>query len=125
MINRLLFLTLAAVLNFATVKSQDLSSHKSTNNLIVLDYPETMEDLVMQFKGKVIYIDLMASWCKPCIEEFKYAKQLADYFQENDIVKIYITIDDMDAIQKAYNLIEENSLSGYFTSYLRVEVNAH
>lgn len=113
------------MLNFATVKSQDLSSHKSTNNLIVLDYPETMEDLVMQFKGKVIYIDLMASWCKPCIEEFKYAKQLADYFQENDIVKIYITIDDMDAIQKAYNLIEENSLSGYFTSYLRVEVNAH
>lgn len=104
------------VLNFKVSRSQ-ITSGTSTSNLIKLDYSETLQELTTRFKGKIIYLDIMASWCKPCIEEFKYTKQLDDYFQENDIVKIYITIDEKDAIQKAYHLIEENALSGYFASY--------
>jgi len=105
------------VLNFTFLKAQDNTSNISSNKLIRLNYPETLQDLIKQFKGKVIYIDVMASWCKPCIEEFKYTRELDRFFVEKDIVYIYITIDDKSTIEKAYDLIKENSLNGYFVSY--------
>jgi len=36
------------------------------------------------FKGKVIYIDLWASWCAPCREEIPNFKKLKDKFKDND-----------------------------------------
>lgn len=38
------------------------------------------------FKGKVIYIDLWASWCIPCREEMPNFKKLRDKFQYSDEV---------------------------------------
>jgi thiol-disulfide isomerase/thioredoxin len=38
------------------------------------------------FKGKVIYIDLWASWCPPCRAEMPNFKKLKEKFQDNDKV---------------------------------------
>lgn len=38
------------------------------------------------FKGKVIYIDLWASWCAPCRAEMPNFKKLKDEFKDNDKV---------------------------------------
>ena len=35
-----------------------------------------------QFKGKLIYIDLWASWCSPCISEFKHLKKLKQQYSD-------------------------------------------
>lgn len=55
------------------------------DSLIVLDYPNSLENLLGKFKGKVVYVDVLASWCKPCIEQFAHTKKMDDFFKKNNV----------------------------------------
>lgn len=57
--------------------------------------PEGEEVALSDFAGKVVYVDLWATWCRPCRAEFPYAKKLKEKFKdESDLVFLYISIDD-------------------------------
>ena len=45
------------------------------------------------FQGKYIYIDVWATWCKPCKEEYPYLTQLALDYSDNDLAVLSISID--------------------------------
>lgn len=45
------------------------------------------------FKGKVIYIDFWASWCKPCCKEIPFLKDIEKKYHGQDITFISISID--------------------------------
>jgi thiol-disulfide isomerase/thioredoxin len=55
----------------------------------------SMKDL----RGKVVYIDFWATWCKPCIESFGYYPALYEKFADrDDLVFLFVSIDkNMDA----------------------------
>ncbi len=47
-----------------------------------------------QFKNKVIYIDVWASWCGPCVAEIPFAQKLQTTFNGNDsVVFLNISVD--------------------------------
>lgn len=54
-----------------------------------------------QFKGKVIYLDLWATWCQPCFKEMPYYDALQEKYAENkEIVFISLSIDENQASWK-------------------------
>ncbi|MFN8254714.1 MAG: TlpA disulfide reductase family protein [Bacteroidales bacterium] len=52
------------------------------------------EFLFSNYKGKIIYIDVWASWCGPCIAEIPYLKKLEEKFRNSKIVFVSISIDE-------------------------------
>ncbi|TCC98464.1 TlpA family protein disulfide reductase [Pedobacter hiemivivus] len=63
-----------------------------------------------EFKGKVIYLDFWASWCGPCRLEMKYAPQLHEKLKDNNVVFLFVSIDDDEAKWK--KAIAEDKIEG-------------
>lgn len=62
-------------------------------------------------KGKVIYVDVWATWCGPCKGEIPYLKALEEELHDLDIAFVSISVDgDKEAWQ---NMVEEKQLKGY------------
>ncbi|MGB1241449.1 MAG: TlpA family protein disulfide reductase [Chitinophagales bacterium] len=90
--------------------------------------PLTFEQLLSQYKGKVVYLDFWASWCKPCMEQMTHAPQLKEYFKEQDVAFVYLSSDDSDGQWKKniarlqvggdHYLMDENLKDSAYTKLL-------
>ena len=73
----------------------------------------SLEDAVKPFKGKVVYIDVWATWCGPCLKEFQYLPALKEKAHNMDVVYLYISIDRPEERKKWQKTIAYHQLKGY------------
>jgi thiol-disulfide isomerase/thioredoxin len=71
------------------------------------------EDLVGRFKGKNILIDIWATWCGPCVEDFNYKSKLRPFIESAEISILYISIDKPVWEKKWKENMRFNQLDGY------------
>lgn len=63
------------------------------------------------FHGKVVFIELWASWCGPCIEEIPAIKKLYQKYKDRDnIVFVSVGINDKKGAKARYKIIEEQQM---------------
>lgn len=66
-----------------------------------------------ELKGKVVYLDIWASWCGPCRQQFPAAKALKEQLskkEKKDIEFLYISIDNTETVWKL--AVEELGIEG-------------
>ncbi len=83
------------------------------SDIIFIQGQETLIEQLNQFKGKVIYVDFWATFCSPCIKQFKFKNELDDFFAENDIISLCICIDQEKNKKRWKELIDKNTAHGY------------
>ena len=73
-----------------------------------------------QLKGKVIYIDVWATWCSPCIEGIPKMYALQEEYKDNSLIKfLFISVDkDLENWQKYISKLPADGLhiNSYNTS---------
>ena len=73
---------------------------------------KTFQDIIAPYKGKVIFMDIWATWCGPCRDSFAFVKPLQEYAQEKDIVLLYLSIDNPEAEEKWKKMAAHYDLKG-------------
>jgi len=90
---------------------------KKTNDAIKFiqngDNINTFEELIARLKGKKIYVDVWATWCTPCRGEFKYKSTLEKVLDANDVIPLYISLDEKEQEEKWKAIVYTQNLNGY------------
>ena len=66
-----------------------------------LSVSQTVDDILQQNKGKVIYIDVWATWCGPCLAEMPNSKIIEHELKDKDVAFIYICLESNEKQWKA------------------------
>ncbi|MDR1272974.1 MAG: AhpC/TSA family protein [Odoribacteraceae bacterium] len=86
------------------------------------EHVNTLEEAIKPLQGKKIYIDVWATWCGPCKEEFQHQQALKKILDEQNIQQLYISIDTDDHDQQWKDNIKFYGLSG---THIRANENLH
>lgn len=98
---------------------------KSVNNKLEMVTIENkkhyLEDIINENKGKILYVNFWASWCKPCIDVLKDYKSLMADYKNRDVVFVNISVEkNYETWKKSMNkynfLTNSFFMKNYYTS---------
>lgn len=71
---------------------------------------ELIDTIFKEHKGKIIYLDIWATWCSPCRKEMPFSKELKHELNNDSIAFVYLCVDSKEDIWKA--MISEIGIEG-------------
>lgn len=92
----------------------------TTNNDVVHmsdmdDNYYSLDEVIAANKGKVIYLDIWASWCGPCKAQMPASHKLQEKYKNQDVTFLYVSIDvnnkAWEASAKQFDLLENSYLA--------------
>lgn len=83
---------------------------------------KTIKDVTDRYKGKVIFMDIWATWCGPCRASFAHVGPLQEYAAANDVVLLYLSIDRPENDEKWRKMAAHYNLKG---EHVRDQVAFH
>ncbi|SMO38734.1 TlpA family protein disulfide reductase [Solitalea koreensis] len=100
------------------IRAEEIASRLATNKpgdkAINFTYPDAAGKQVSltDFKGKIVLVDVWATWCAPCKKELPALKLLEEEFQGKDVVFLSVSIDVEKDKEKWKQFITEQQLGG-------------
>ena len=102
----------------AVLEKEWKASHFNGLSKIILDKPFPDFQIVDMnkkpltagdLKGKVVLIDLWATWCKPCIEFFPYLHVIYDkYKDDKDVMFVILNTASANTFEDAFTWVDQN-----------------
>jgi len=87
-------------------------NNKTTEVFSGYDSVNSIYDVVNKIKGKVIYVDIWGTWCGPCKEELAHVPKLKEKFNGQDLIFVYIDMDEDDKDAEWQDFIRVNNMTG-------------
>lgn len=96
------------------LEAQQGKPGKATEGQQAIDftYPDLDGNMISlsDFIGKVVLVDVWATWCAPCVGYFPYLKELKEHFRDTDLVVMAVNIDIPKDEQKWRDMVEEKEI---------------
>lgn len=103
---------------FSVALASNMPQNKDTGNIEFLnaEYNSLSKLASINFKDQYVFVDIWATWCSPCVQEFIYKSQLDSLLANKKISLLYISIDKESEKVKWGNFVSYKKLYG--THYL-------
>lgn len=77
-------------------------------------FPDVNGKLVSlkDFKGKVVLVDVWATWCGPCVKEIPSLKKIEQDFHGKDVIFLSVSVDDEKDKEKWKKYVADEQLGG-------------
>tara|TARA_B100000768_G_scaffold132212_1_gene122839 strand:+ start:954 stop:2348 length:1395 start_codon:yes stop_codon:yes gene_type:complete len=78
------------------------------------NYPDSSGNNISleSLKGKLVYVDVWATWCGPCKLQIPFLKQLEEQYRDKDIAFVSLSIDQLKNISNWKDMIVDKELEG-------------
>ena len=98
----------------AVAKNKFFNETVMSSNVHILDSEEiqSLNDLLSRYRGKVVYVDIWATWCWSCRKAFEHIAPLLQYAKERDIILLFISVDDLSKRSKWIKMANFYNLQG-------------
>lgn len=77
--------------NQQVVELDKFKSPAVVNEIASVPGDKVMETILSKHKNKVVFVDLWATWCTPCLEAMKQFRSTKNEFRDKDIAFVYLT----------------------------------
>jgi thiol-disulfide isomerase/thioredoxin len=123
----------ASITQGAALHSGLLDATSEVNSHEAFDFDFVIKDLngnkveFSQYKGKVVFLNLWATWCAPCRSEMPSIQKLFDEVDHDKIAFVMLSIDKDGQLERVKNFVKKQSYSfpifmpsGYLIDQLQV-----
>jgi thiol-disulfide isomerase/thioredoxin len=102
MTKKLLYLFLLITCCTGGNKEQSISTAETDNDIFKAKLKELNGQGIdlEQYKGKTIFINFWATWCKPCIQEMPSIENAQDKLKNQNIIFLLASNEDTEQIEK-------------------------
>jgi thiol-disulfide isomerase/thioredoxin len=70
----------------------EIQQEEQEYNVSTID-EKGLTELINNRMGKALFINVWATWCAPCVEEFPDLVQIADHYKESDVEIVSLNVD--------------------------------
>lgn len=102
------------------LKEEAKATYEKVQNLLagnpspkfVYDDPEGHSVALDDLQGNLVYIDVWATWCVPCLNEIPSMKELQEDYKDQNVKFVAISVDVLRDYDKWKGMIQEKDLKG-------------
>lgn len=95
---RLFIIIFSIALVFSNCKNSGSSASTDLEDLIFYKL-DGSEIALGELKGKTVFLNFWATWCRPCVSEMPSIDEMAKLFKEQDVVFLAASYEDMDKVK--------------------------
>ena len=74
----------------------------------LMDFEGNLHNLTTM-QGKVVIVDLMATWCLPCIAQMEHLNTVRDAYREEDVMILSVDTDRTEGMDRLQVWMEQNN----------------
>jgi len=92
--------------------AEEIASHKDFAPEFAFNSMDGKLVSLKDLKGKYVYVDIWATWCRPCIEQLPAMKELEEKYRGQDLEFLSISVDNERDKEKWKRMVNEKEMTG-------------
>ncbi|MFO7446815.1 MAG: TlpA family protein disulfide reductase [Ignavibacteriaceae bacterium] len=81
------------IISFSCGNNEKQAQEENPNNNIEVITEKELQQIIVERNGKTLFLNVWATWCVPCVEEFPAIVELDENYKDKNVEVIALSVD--------------------------------